>query len=169
MKRWIKKIIVRIREGYLKEIYKETVWMYQYVKRYWFSICFYILAGIFGTVMGLGSSVVSKYLIDAVTGVRKDKILLFAVLIICMTAAGIISNAVISRISARINVVIQNEIQADIFQKLLYTEWKELQQFRSGDLLNRLSNDAVQVASSVISWIPKAGAIYWCICDYFLL
>lgn len=117
MKRWIKKIIVRIREGYLKEIYKETVWMYQYVKRYWFSICFYILAGVFGTVMGLGSSVVSKYLIDAVTGVRKDKILLFAVLIICMTAAGIISNAVISRISARINVVIQNEIQADIFQK----------------------------------------------------
>ena len=81
MKRWIKKIIVRIREGYLKEIYKETVWMYQYVKRYWFSICFYILAGVFGTVMGLGSSVVSKYLIDAVTGVRKDKILLFAVLI----------------------------------------------------------------------------------------
>ena len=146
MKRWIKKIIVRIREGYLKEIYKETVWMYQYVKRYWFSICFYILAGVFGTVMGLGSSVVSKYLIDAVTGVRKDKILLFAVLIICMTAAGIISNAVISRISARINVVIQNEIQADIFQKLLYTEWKELQQFRSGDLLNRLSNDVVQVA-----------------------
>ena len=156
MKRWIKKIIVRIREGYLKEIYKETVWMYQYVKRYWFSICFYILAGVFGTVMGLGSSVVSKYLIDAVTGVRKDKILLFAVLIIGMTAAGIISNAVISRISARINVVIQNEIQADIFQKILYTEWKELQQFRSGDLLNRLSNDAVQVASSVISWIPNS-------------
>ena len=156
MKRWIKKIIVRIREGYLKEIYKETVWMYQYVKRYWFSICFYILAGVFGTVMGLGSSVVSKYLIDAVTGVRKDKILLFAVLIICMTAAGIISNAVISRISARINVVIQNEIQADIFQRLLYTEWKELQQFRSGDLLNRLSNDAVQVASGVISWIPNS-------------
>ena len=97
MKRWIKKIIVRIREGYLKEIYKEiykeTVWMYQYVKRYWFSICFYILAGVFDTVMGLGSSVVSKYLIDAVTGVRKDKILLFAVLIIGMTAAGIISNA----------------------------------------------------------------------------
>ena len=156
MKRWIKKIIVRIREGYLKEIYKETVWMYQYVKRYWFSICFYILAGVFSTVMGLGSSVVSKYLIDAVTGVRKDKILLFAVLIIGMTAAGIISNAVISRISARINVVIQNEIQADIFQKILYTEWKELQQFRSGDLLNRLSNDAVQVASSVISWIPNS-------------
>lgn len=66
------------------------------------------------------------------------------------------SNAVISRISARINVMIQNEIQADIFEKIIHTEWKELKDFRSGDLLNRLSNDAVQVASSVISWIPNS-------------
>ena len=37
-----------------------------------------------------------------------------------------------------------------------HPEWKELKDFRSGDLLNRLSNDAVQVASSVISWIPNS-------------
>lgn len=156
MNRLMKKIIVKIKEGYLKEIYRETVWMYQYAKRYWLSISFYIFAGVFSTVMGLGSSVVSKYLIDAVTGVRKDRILLFAVLIICMTIAGILSNAIISRISAKINVVIQNEIQSDIFQKIIHTEWKELQPFRSGDLLNRLSGDATQVASSVISWIPNS-------------
>ena len=156
MKQWVGKMIIKIKEGYLKEIYRETIWMYQYAKRYWLSICFYIFAGVFSTVMGLGSSVVSKYLIDAVTGVRKDRILLLAVLIICMTAAGIISNAVISRISAKINVVVQNEIQADIFQKIIHTEWKELQSFRSGDLLNRLSNDAAQVASSVIGWIPNS-------------
>lgn len=156
MKQWVRKIIIKIKEGYLKEIYRETVWMYQYAKRYWLSICFYVFAGVFSTVMGLGSSVVSKYLIDAVTGVRKDRIILFAILIICMTAAGIISNAIISQISARINVGVQNEIQADIFQKIIHTEWKELQSFRSGDLLNRLSNDAAQVASSVISWIPNS-------------
>ena len=156
MNQWIRKIVVKIKEGYLKEIYRETVWMYQYAKRYWASICFYIFAGIFATIMGLGSSVVSKYLIDAVTGVNRERILIFAVLIVCMTVANILSNAVISRISAKINVVIQNEIQADIFHKIIHTEWEELQQFRSGDLLNRLSNDAVQVASSVISWIPNS-------------
>ena len=156
LRQLIKKMITKIKEGYLREIYRETVWMYQYARKYWMSVCFYIFAGIFGTVMGLGSSVVSKYLIDAVTGVKKERIVIFAVLIVCMTIAGILSNAIISRISARINVVIQNEIQADIFGKILHTEWKKLQQFRSGDLLNRLSNDAVQVASSVISWIPNS-------------
>ena len=156
MKQLMRKIIIKIREGYLQEICRETAWMYQYAKKYWLSICFYIFAGVFGTLMGLGSGVASKYLIDAVTGVKKDKILIFALLIVCMTVAGILSNAVISRISARINVVIQNEIQADIFGKIIHTEWKELGEFRSGDLLNRLSNDAVQVASSVIGWIPNS-------------
>ena len=150
-----KKIITKIKQGYLKEIYAETLWMYQYARRYWKSICFYIFSGIFGTVMGLGSSVMSKYLIDAVTGGHRDRILILAVIIVCMTAGGIISNAVISRISARINVVVQNEIQADIYNRIINTDWEALHQFRSGDLLNRLSNDANQVASSVISWIPN--------------
>ena len=155
MKRLIRKVITKIKEGYLKEIYRETLWMYQYAKKYWLSICFYIFAGVLGTFMGLGTSVASKYLIDAVSGIKKERIFFWAILIIGMTAANIFSNAVISRISARINVMIQNEIQADIFEKIIHTEWKELKEFRSGDLLNRLSNDAVQVASSVISWIPN--------------
>ena len=155
MKRLLRKVITKIKEGYLKEIYRETLWMYQYAKKYWLSICFYIFAGVLGTFMGLGTSVASKYLIDAVSGIKKERIFFWAILIIGMTAANIFSNAVISRISARINVMIQNEIQADIFEKIIHTEWKELKDFRSGDLLNRLSNDAVQVASSVISWIPN--------------
>ena len=67
MKQLIRKIIIKIREGYLQEICRETAWMYQYAKKYWLSICFYIFAGVFGTLMGLGSGVASKYLIDAVT------------------------------------------------------------------------------------------------------
>lgn len=133
----------------------EVKWMYQYAKKYWASICFYIVTGIFGTCMGLGSSIASKYLIDAVTGVQKNRIGILAVIIVVMAAANIISNAIISRISAKINVVVQNEIQADIYNKVIYTDWESLHQFRSGDLLNRLSSDAGQVASSVIGWIPN--------------
>lgn len=136
-------------------MYEETRWMYKYAKRYWMSICFYIGAGIFGTCMGLGSSVLSKHLIDAVTGVQKSRIGFLAVLIVIMAVGNIVSNAAISRISAKINVVVQNEIQADIYNKVIYTDWESLHEFRSGDLLNRLTSDASQVASSVIGWIPN--------------
>lgn len=151
----LKKIIKKIREGYLKEMYSEVRWMCQYAKRYWTSICFYIAAGIFSTVMSLGGSLVSKNLIDAVTGVQRSRIGLLAVLMVGMALGNIAANAVISRISARIQVVIQNELQADIYHKVMNTDWESLHEFRSGDLLNRLNSDASQVASSVVSWIPN--------------
>lgn len=139
----------------MTEMYVETKWMYQYAKRYWASICFYIAAGLFSTAMGLGGSVASKYLIDAVTGVRKSRIGVLAAVMVFMMLSNIAAKAVISRISARINVVVQNEIQADIYHKVIYTDWESLHEFRSGDLLNRLSDDVNQVASSVIGWIPS--------------
>ena len=129
--------------------------MYQYAKRYWASICFYIAAGLFSTAMGLGGNVASKYLIDAVTGVRKSRIGVVASIMIFMMLSNIAAKAIISRISARINVVVQNEIQADIYHKVIDTDWESLHEFRSGDLLNRLSDDVSQVASSVIGWIPS--------------
>lgn len=151
----LKKIIRKIQQGYLTEMYAETKWMYQYAKRYWASICFYIAAGLFSTAMGVGGNVASKYLIDAVTGVRKSRIGVVASIMIFMMLSNIAAKAIISRISARINVVVQNEIQADIYHKVIDTDWESLHEFRSGDLLNRLSDDVSQVASSVIGWIPS--------------
>lgn len=151
---FLKKIFEKLRQGYLKEIYEETRWMYQYARRYWKSIIFYILAGIFGTCMGLWSGILSKDLIDVVTGAQKGHIGLLAGLMVSVAVGKIVSSAIISRISARINVMVQNEIQADIYNKVIYSDWESLHEFRSGDLLNRLTSDASQVASSVIGWIP---------------
>lgn len=151
----LKKILHKIREGYLREMYAEARWMYQYAKRYWSSICFYIAVGIFGTGMGLGGSVASKYLIDAVVGKQTDRIGSAVAAIVFMALGNVGAKALISRISARINVVVQNEIQADIYNKVICTDWESLHEFRSGDLLNRLSGDASQVASSVIGWFPS--------------
>ena len=151
----INKIVQKIREGYLKEMYNELKWMYQYAKKYWTSICFYIVAGVFGIVMSLGSSIMTQKVIDAITGKDTGRIGVLAGLMFGLAVGNIIANACISRISARISVVIQNELQADIYKKVMNTDWESLHEFRSGDLLNRLNHDASQVASSIISWIPS--------------
>lgn len=136
-------------------MYREARWMYRYAKCHWLSICFYIGAGILGTCMGLGGSVASKHLIDAVIGMQAGKILPTAAAMMVLALGNVGAGALISRISARINVMVQNEIQADIYNKIIYTDWESLHEFRSGDLLNRLSGDVRQVASSVIGWIPN--------------
>lgn len=147
----LKRIIVKIRNEYLKEL----KWMLPYALKYWKAICFYMISGVISIVMGLGSSVVSKKLIDVVTGDGGGSLKIWACAMIGMAVGNIVMNAIVTRISARISVLVQNELQADIFDMVLHSDWEALHEFRSGDLLNRLNVDAAQVAASIIGWIPS--------------
>ena len=64
----IKHITRRIREGMLKDMLLQTKWIYGYARRYWLAIIFYTLIGLVGTAVSLGSSLVSKDLVDIITG-----------------------------------------------------------------------------------------------------
>lgn len=152
---YLKKLIERIKSGLLKEMYIEAKWMYTYVHKYKWGVVFYIFLGILGTVMGLASSVASKYLIDAVTGYDSSGIGLIALIIVGMSIGNIVVNSITSRISTKINIKVGNEIRADIYDKIINTDWESMSSFHSGDLLNRLTDDSATVASSVLGWIPN--------------
>lgn len=152
---FIKKVIKKIKEGLLQEMWEETKWMYQYARRYKFAILFYIILGVVGTGMNLGGSVASKYLIDAVTGVDKRNIGYIVFLIISMAILGVIIKAVSSRIAAKINVKVNNEIQREVYDKIMTTDWLSMTKFHSGDLLNRLNSDVGTVSNSILGWVPS--------------
>ena len=59
-----------------------------------------------------------------------------------------------SRVGAKLNVRVQNEIQAEAYEKILGADWQLLEQYRAGDLLNRLTSDVGTVCSGVTSLIP---------------
>ena len=152
---FIKKVVKKIKEGMIQEMWEETKWMYQYAKRYKIAILFYILLGVVGTGMSLGGSVASKYLIDAVTGVDKRNIGYIVFLIIAMAILGVIIKAVSSRITAKISVKVNNEIQREVYDKIMTTDWLSMTKFHSGDLLNRLNSDVGTVSNSVLGWVPS--------------
>ena len=152
---YLKKLIERIKSGMLQEMYIEAKWMYKYVDKYKWGVVFYIFLGILGTVMSLASSVASKNLIDAVTGYDSSSIGMAAAVIIGMSIGNIIVNAITSRISTKINVKVGNEIRADIYDRIINTDWESMSSFHSGDLLNRLTDDSSTVASSVLGWLPS--------------
>ncbi len=72
-----------------------------------------------------------------------------------MAISEIILSAIISRISIKINMKVSNEIRADIYDRIINTDWESMSSYRSGDLLNRLSSDTSTVAGSVLGWIPS--------------
>ena len=56
-----------LKQGTLKKIWKQTLWLYQYGKRYSKAKILYTLLGITGTGVSLISSLISKDLVDIIT------------------------------------------------------------------------------------------------------
>ena len=152
----VKHIIQRIKEGRLKQLIAEMLWMYIYVRRYWLMITIYVLLGASGSLLGLGTSMVSRDLVDAVTGVNSQRIIQVIALYVGVGVGQIFVNAVKMRISFRIRLKVTNEIRADIYEQVLHTDWASLARYRSGDLLYRVNGDAGSVANSVLTFLPNA-------------
>ena len=151
------RFVQMLREGQLKQMIQELGWIYHYAKRCWGQILLYLLLGLAGTGLGLGASLISRDLTGAVLepGSPWDQILRLGGLFIGLGLAAIVLNACNSRIAARVNVELQNGMQADLFRSLLVADWQALQQYHSGDLLNRLTGDVSTVAESVFTLVPS--------------
>lgn len=139
----------------LRSMAKEWKWLMRYVVRYRVEIVFYIIIGIVGIGMGLGSSVASKYLIDAVVGKNNDTIFTSAALVIGLAVSQIAINAGSSRISTKIGTRINNEIRSSIYEHIVLSRWSDISKYHSGELINRLEGDVNAVSNAVISFVPS--------------
>lgn len=100
------------------------------------------------------SAVASKYSIDIITGYDSDRLWFVVTVMVASALVGLLLSSVTSRISTKISLRVNNDIQAEVFDRLLGADWKSLNDFASGDLLSRLSTDAGAVSSSAIRWLP---------------
>lgn len=137
-----------------QQLKREILWLAARAKQHRGKILVIGLLGIIGTLMSLGSSVASKYLIDAVTGYGRDLLASSAVLMVGMMLGGLVFQAVSSRIGATIHVRVKNEMQHGTYTRILRAGWEALEPYRSGDLLNRLNSDVNIVADGVIHLLP---------------
>lgn len=134
---------------------KEWKWLLHYVSKYRLQIAVYIVIGLISTAMGLGSSVASKYLIDAVVSHSNDTIFKSAVLAVGLGVTQILVGAVISRISGVVGTKISMEIRNSVYEHVTYSKWESIRKYHSGDLLNRIEGDVGAVSNSIISYIPN--------------
>lgn len=151
----IKKLIRKIKDGTVGQILCELRWISAYSRQYWWAIGWNILLGIFGTGITLFAGVISKDIIDIVTGYQNGHAVRTAVIYITMQVTAIVLSAVTSRISAKVQLRVSQGLRADVFKRIMSAQWEPLSEFHSGDLLARSSRDTDMVAGSVMSLGPS--------------
>ena len=163
-------LISRWKDGTFSEIIDDWKWIFSYSARYKGAIAFYVLLGIISTSLGLAGSVAGKYLIDIITGYQTDKLATLIIIFVGTSLFSLAFDSLISRISTKLSININNDIQADIFDKIIDADWLSLSKYSNGDILNRFNSDIGTVSSNAISWLPTILiAIYRFIATFIVI
>lgn len=155
MKERIHFFIGRIKAGRLREMWQQTVWIYTYARRYWAAMIFYTLLGMTTTVVSLITGLVSKDLVDIITGHETGEVVRTFLTMILLNIGTTILGQVSDYASNWISMKVDAEIKADIFSKILVTDWESLTNYHTGDLLTRWGSDASNISSGVLNFVPN--------------
>ncbi|MGM9578419.1 MAG: ABC transporter ATP-binding protein, partial [Evtepia sp.] len=143
------------RDGTFRELLDDWRWILGFTKQYKWAVACYILLGVLSSSFGLVSAVASKYTIDIITGYETSKLSLVVLIMVSSALVGILLRCLTSRVSTKISLHVNNDIQASIFDKVLDADWLALSKYPSGDVLNRFNSDVNTVAGNAISWLPN--------------
>ncbi|HIS51161.1 MAG TPA: ABC transporter ATP-binding protein [Candidatus Onthomonas avicola] len=147
MSRWV--------DGTFSEILDDWKWIFSYSARYKWAILIYTVLGLLSTTLGLVGSVVSKYLLDVITGYRTDQLGVLIAVMVGSTVLNLTFNSAFNRFNTKLSISIHNDIQADIFDQIADADWLALSRYPNGDVLNRFNRDVETVSSNAISWLPS--------------
>lgn len=128
---------------------------WQYARKHWIGIAIFTALGMSGAVTGIFSSLVSRDLVDIVTGHKVGELLKYFILMILLQLVTISINNISLYINTKISTRMENSIKKDVFDKVIKTDWEELSQFRTGDLIARWLGDSSGIASGMLSTIPS--------------
>ena len=155
MKEKIQLIWKHLKAGTLQKMWIQTKWIYQYARRYWKAMILYTALGVAGTGVSLVSSLISKDLVDIITGHQTGKLLSTFAAMIGFSVANILVSQASGYASTFINLKVDAEIKNDIFAKMMVTDWESLTAYHTGDLVTRWSSDASNISSGILNWIPN--------------
>ena len=145
----------KIKSRSIQEMMREYAWLGRYTLQYKGEVLWYIVTGILSTAFSLGGSILSKIIIDAVVGADSGGIPMALAFYVLMQLSQIGLRALSGRISAVVNIRVHQQITAQVYDKLLSTDWESLAAYHSGDLLTRVEGDVSTVANGVLGWFPE--------------
>jgi ABC-type bacteriocin/lantibiotic exporter with double-glycine peptidase domain len=111
--------------------------------------------GLSGTLVALIGSFLSRDMVDIITGHSGQKLISTFILFVFFSVMSVAITQLTTYVSNMISIKVDNDIKADIFEKMLLTELEPLAAYHTGDLLTRWSSDASTVSSGVLNWIPN--------------
>ncbi|MCQ2519402.1 MAG: ABC transporter ATP-binding protein/permease [Lachnospiraceae bacterium] len=137
-----------------EKLWKRVKWIYGYSRKHIFGITIFTLTGLVSTVVSALSALITRDLVDIITGHRTGELIKYFVLMMVVRVLILVINNISSTISIVISTRVENEIKAGIYEELMTLDWESMSQFHSGNIGSRWNGDCGQISNGIISIIP---------------
>ncbi len=145
----------KISEGSLSNFLNHLRWIYSYAKKYWKKIVIYTLLGLMGTFLSLFSGFATRDMVDIITGHQVGTLIATFAFMIGVTLGNTIINQVSNYISSKISITVESDLKAEIFYKIMITDWESLSEYHTGDILTRWNSDVAIISNGILNFVPN--------------
>ena len=139
----------------ISQIKRRFSWMFFYAKKYWKQTFIYTLLGLTGTVLSLLSGFATRDMVDIITGHQVGALLQTFAFMMGVSLTNTLISQISTYLSTKISTKVETELKADVFRKILETEWECLTEYHSGDLLVRWNSDVGTVSQGILYFVPN--------------
>lgn len=127
----VKRIFGSFRDGSAEEFFSDMRWIFGYTKKYKWFVVIQILFGVLSASLSLVSAIISKYAIDIVINRKIGSLWLLIAAVAASAVAGLVFSSLQSRVSAKIALRVNNDMRAELFDKLMRADWQGVKNFRA--------------------------------------
>lgn len=137
---------------------KYAKWLLEYSRQHIWALSGLTLLNITLSLLGIASSVATKYVIDLATAAQG---LTMGIALMVVLSGLNIALGIVSSVSGTvINEKYSFSIRIKIYDGILRTKWPELTRYKSGDLITRMTSDVGSVTSGITSVVPSVLTLF---------
>ena len=134
---------------------KGKVWLKREMSSYQPLIFFLCGLSVFSTLFSLAFAYLMRYLINSASAGNAKQLLIFAVVLLVVLLLRILINIANNYFSERGRAKIVTELRSKTFSKILKSDYASVEKYHSGDLMNRLTSDVLEVSVSTVGLAPS--------------
>ena len=150
----------KLSQSYLKGLKnfdkKTTLWIIKNAKTQIVSIILLAVLNGLAAYAGVAMAQVARFIVDS-AAYDKDvnKVIFYAVMLICITAAQIIISVCLRVTSFNVNTKMEISIKSKLFDTMIRKDYAKVTSFHTGELMNRITNDVLVITDAVVNIVPN--------------
>lgn len=134
---------------------KGKAWLKENVGKYQPSIIALAILTVLSTVCSVGFAYLSSFLIDSATNRQTEKLILFSCVVLGLLLARIIFRAVTNYYAEKCRTTIVTDLRRQTFSRILKSNYADVKDYHSGELVARISADSGEIASTTVGIVPQ--------------